>query len=94
MAFGLMTDQWLEAWGEFHAEPLEFIEAGDAVVVPVRQTGTGLGSGVEVAGELVYLFRARDGLMVEWRLCRDVPEGLAHARGEQPYTDLDGAPGA
>ena len=92
--FRLMTDQWLEAWGEFHAEPLEFIEAGDAVVVPVRQTGTGLGSGVEVAGELVYLFRARDGLMVEWRLCRDVPEGLAHARGEQPYTDLDGAPGA
>jgi ketosteroid isomerase-like protein len=90
--FRLMTDQWLEAWGEFHAEPLDFIEVGDAVVVPVRQTGTGRGSGVEVAADLVYLFRSRDGLMVEWHLFREVGEALAYARGEQPDPGLDGEP--
>ena len=49
---------------------------------------------MEVAGDLVYLFRAREGLMVEWRLFREVGDALAHARGEQPDPGLDGAPGA
>ena len=78
--FRQMTDQWLEAWGEFHAEPLEFIREGDAVVVPVRQSGTGRGSGVEVAAEMAYLLRARDGLLVEWRLCHNAGEALEQAR--------------
>jgi uncharacterized protein len=78
--FRAMTNQWLEAWGEFHAEPLEFIEEGDALVVPVHQTGTGRGSGAPVEAQLAYLFRARDGLLVEWRLCLDADEALEHAR--------------
>jgi ketosteroid isomerase-like protein len=78
--FRQMMVQWLEVWEGFRAEPLEFIPVGeDTVVVAVRQTATGHGSGVAVEARFAYLFRARDGLLVEWRLCRDVDEALAHA---------------
>jgi ketosteroid isomerase-like protein len=37
-----------ETWAELRVEPLEFIDAGDRVVVIGRLMGTGQGSGVEV----------------------------------------------
>jgi ketosteroid isomerase-like protein len=78
--FRKMMGQWLEVWEGFRAEPLELIPVGeDTVVVSVRQTGTGQGSGVAVEAHFAYLFRARDGQLVEWRLCRDTDEALAHA---------------
>ncbi len=78
--FRQMMGQWLEVWEGFKAEPLEIIPVGDdALVVSVRQTATGHGSGVAVEARFAYLLRARDGLLVEWRLCRDVDDALAHA---------------
>ena len=38
----------MEVFDEWHIEALEFIDAGDQVVVPVRVTGRGKGSGVLV----------------------------------------------
>lgn len=83
-AFERMMDQWLEPWEAFHAEPLEFIEEGDAVVVPVHQTGTGRESGIEVDMNLAYLMRIRDGLLIQWRLCSDAGEALELARRAEP----------
>jgi ketosteroid isomerase-like protein len=81
--FRQMMGQWLEVWEGFRAEPLELIPVGeDTVAVSVRQTGTGQGSGVEVEAHFAYLFRGRDEQLVEWRLCRDVDEALAHARAQ------------
>jgi ketosteroid isomerase-like protein len=78
--FREMMGQWLEVWEGFRAEPLEFIAVGeDTLVVPVRQTATGHGSGVAVEAQFAYLLRARDALLVEWRLCHDTDEALAHA---------------
>jgi ketosteroid isomerase-like protein len=78
--FSRMLEQWLEPWSEFHAEPLEFIEEGDAIVVPVHQSATGRESGIEVDMTLAYLIRVRDGRLVQWRLCADADEALALAR--------------
>jgi ketosteroid isomerase-like protein len=78
--FRRMTDEWLDPWSSFEAEPLDYVEEGDAVVVTVRQRGTGRESGIEVEMTLAYLLRARDGLMVGWRLCADADEALALAR--------------
>ncbi|MBN1528236.1 MAG: nuclear transport factor 2 family protein [Thermoleophilaceae bacterium] len=78
--FRRMAEQWLEPWSSFHAEPLGFIEEGDAVVVPIRQTATGRESGIEVEMELAYLMRVRDGKLIQWRLCRDTDEALEFAR--------------
>jgi ketosteroid isomerase-like protein len=43
-------NQFREAWGELRAEPIELIDAGDAVVVAVQMTGRGRGSGAAVRG--------------------------------------------
>jgi ketosteroid isomerase-like protein len=74
--FRRMAEQWLEPWSSFHAEALDFIERGDAVVVSIRQTATGRESGIEVEMDIAYLLRVRDGKLVEWRLCKDAAEAL------------------
>ena len=74
--FRRMAEQWLEPWSSFHAEPLDFIERGDAVVIPIRQSATGRESGIEVEMDLAYLVRVRDDKLVEWRLCKDAAEAL------------------
>ena len=81
-----MAEEWLEPWSEFRAEPLELIEEGDAVVVPVHQSGTGRESGIEVDMDLAYLLRVRDGLLAEWRLCADAEEALEF-RAQYPSFD-------
>jgi ketosteroid isomerase-like protein len=55
--------EWaLELWkafGRFQLEALEFIDAGDRLVVPTRTTGIGKSSGtpVELTATAVYTFR-------------------------------------
>jgi len=78
--FQRMLDQWLEPWCDYRAEPLEFFEEGDTIVVSIHQSATGRESGVKVNMHVAYLLRARDGLLVEWRLCADAEEALALAR--------------
>jgi ketosteroid isomerase-like protein len=50
VAVGRWMEQFREAWGELHAEPVELLEAGDGVVALVHMTGRGRGSGVNVSG--------------------------------------------
>jgi ketosteroid isomerase-like protein len=82
--FRLMAEQWLEPWSRFRAEPLDFIQEGGAVIVPVHQSGTGRESGIEVEMDLAYLMRVRDGRLAEWRLCADIGEARELARGDLP----------
>lgn len=46
---------------DFWVEPLEFIEVGDHVLVPVRLHGKGKGTDQPVEFELVHVWTARDG---------------------------------
>jgi ketosteroid isomerase-like protein len=52
---------WLEPFGEYHVEWLEYIEAGDCVLVPSRQWGVGSASGARAELELTWLYELRDG---------------------------------
>ena len=52
---------WLEPFSEYHVENLDYIEAGNCVLVPSRQWGVGGGSGAPVEIELTTLFELRDG---------------------------------
>jgi SnoaL-like domain len=58
--------EWLEAFSEYQAESLSYIDAGDYVLVPTRQWGIGKGSGVQADLELTALYEVRDGLIVLW----------------------------
>jgi ketosteroid isomerase-like protein len=52
---------WLEPFSEYYVENLDYIEAGNCVLVPSRQWGVGRGSGTRTEIELTTLFELRDG---------------------------------
>jgi ketosteroid isomerase-like protein len=58
---------WSEVFSEMHWEAEEFIDAGDAVVVPVRFHSRGRGSGVETVTRAVHVYWLRDGQVARYR---------------------------
>jgi ketosteroid isomerase-like protein len=56
---------WLAPFDGFYVQVEEFIDAGDAVVVRLRQGGRGKESGVEVKMTVWQVYRLRGGLIVE-----------------------------
>jgi ketosteroid isomerase-like protein len=71
--------QWADAFDDFQPQPLEFIDGGECVVVPMRITGRMRGSGAEVAIEETIVYWLRDGKVAEVREFRTKDEGLAAA---------------
>jgi ketosteroid isomerase-like protein len=63
------TDPWMEV--------LDYIEAGDWVIVPWRGGGKGAGSGLSITYEETHACRVRDGLVVEVREFADPESALA-----------------
>jgi ketosteroid isomerase-like protein len=53
--------EWLEPFSEYYVENLDYIDAGDCVLVPSRQWGVGAGSGARVELELTTLYELQDG---------------------------------
>ena len=52
--------EWSEAFSEYYVEPLDFIEAGDRVVVPNRQWGIGAASSIPVEIEVTWVYEILD----------------------------------
>jgi ketosteroid isomerase-like protein len=71
--------QWANTFDDFRAEPIEFIDADDCVVVPLRIMGRMQGSGAEVTIEETHVFWIRDGKVVQVREFRTKAEGLRAA---------------
>jgi len=61
---------------ELRVEAMDFIDAGDLVVVPVRLVGRGRTSGVPFDEREVHVFRLREGLVIETREYRELSEAL------------------
>jgi ketosteroid isomerase-like protein len=74
--FTRRLDEGAEVWDEPRWEADEFIDAGDAVVVPGRFRGRGRGSGVEIGARAVEVFWLTEGKVVRWRLCQSRGEAL------------------
>jgi ketosteroid isomerase-like protein len=55
---------WVEPFSEYHAEPLDFIELEDCVLVSNRQWGVGGASGVPVEIEVTHVYECRGGQIV------------------------------
>ena len=51
---------WLETWTDYEVATREYIDAGNAVVVVFRQSGTGRGSGVRVERDFFGVFDLRE----------------------------------
>jgi uncharacterized protein len=66
----------LDAFEGYRVEPQEFIDAGDAVVVPVRISGRGRASGATLEVRLVHLWVLRDGRAIRNEIYRTTAEAL------------------
>ena len=53
--------EWVEPFSEYYIEPLDFIEVGDRVVMPNRQSGIGSTTGIPVESEFTWVHEIRDG---------------------------------
>jgi ketosteroid isomerase-like protein len=53
------TADWTEDFSEWSVIPEEFIDAGDRVLVRVRQTARGEASGIPVEGQFWFVFEIR-----------------------------------
>jgi holo-[acyl-carrier protein] synthase len=76
--------RWLEAWEGYWIEPEEFIEAGDHVVVMVREGGRGSGSGVQLERRYAHLIGFREGRVVLFHALPTPEAALEAARSERP----------
>ncbi len=68
-AFAKYLIGWLDSFDQYAIEPIEYLDLGEYVVVVGRITARGSGSGAEIAGEDAWLYRFRDGLVIEYREC-------------------------
>jgi ketosteroid isomerase-like protein len=57
-------------------EPLALLDAGDEVLVVLRERGRMGRDGIEVVEEFSHSLKLRDGRMVEWRRYNAHEEGL------------------
>ena len=72
--------EWLESFSEYYNEPLDFIEAGDRVVVPNRQWGIGSTSGIPVEDEFTWVYEIRDSQIARVDEYDTLDEALEAAR--------------
>jgi ketosteroid isomerase-like protein len=58
-------EDWGAAWADWNLEPEDYIDAGDHVVLVIRVTAKGRGSGVEVHRQDALVYEFRDGKIVQ-----------------------------
>jgi ketosteroid isomerase-like protein len=74
---GKLWAEWLTSFEDFRLEPLEFIAAGENVIVPLRITGRIPGSEGIVAPDETQVFTVRDGRIVVVREYRTRAQAFA-----------------
>jgi ketosteroid isomerase-like protein len=76
--------QWNEAWESFTAAVLAVEPVGERhVVANVHQSGTGRGSGIDVAMESGWVFEVVDGLCTYLSLHQGFEDAREEARGRE-----------
>ncbi|MEK6327500.1 MAG: nuclear transport factor 2 family protein [Actinomycetota bacterium] len=68
-AFAEYVEGWLQAFDQYTIEVTEFIDFPECVVAVGRVAARGRGSGAAVSDDDAWLYRFRDGEVVEYREC-------------------------
>jgi len=71
--------QLSEIWERQALEPLDFVAVGDKVVVPVRITTVGKGSGVQTTADAAHLWTIGDGKVIRLQIFQTREEALEAA---------------
>lgn len=78
-----MWERWDSTWDELETVPEEFIDAGHHVVVTVKYSARGRGSGIKYEERLFDVYTFRDGKCVHKREFRERSEAIAAAGLDQ-----------
>src|SRR5919109_2311117 len=71
-----MAADWVEEFDEFTMIGEEFIDAGDAVVVRIRQEGRGTSTGVPVQVTFWFVYSMKDERVIRFEMFQDRDEAL------------------
>ena len=66
-----LFDSYMEAFDALRLEPEEFVDAGDQILVSLRQRVRGKGSGAEITGRIAHVWTVRDGAVLQLRIFKD-----------------------
>jgi ketosteroid isomerase-like protein len=69
--------RWTGAFADYEFEVQELVDAGDSVVMVLRQVGRGKGSGAPVEMTMAWLYTLRDGKIIRVGMFADREEALA-----------------
>lgn len=79
--FRQWLSQWEEAWGDVDYELQEPVDFGEnIVVIPVRITGRGAGSGLEVDSTFGWLWEVRENKMTRFHAYAEVDDAVEAAK--------------
>jgi ketosteroid isomerase-like protein len=67
---------WVSTWQDFRFDAEEIIDAGDAVVVVIRETGRGRTSGLPMENRYCQVWTFRDGRIVSATIHRQKRDAL------------------
>jgi ketosteroid isomerase-like protein len=67
---------WFGQWEDYEADPVEYLDAGDRVLVVFLERGRMERGGIEIEQEFSHSFTLRDGRIVEWRSYDSHQQGL------------------
>jgi ketosteroid isomerase-like protein len=67
---------WFGAWADYRQEVEQVLDAGARVVVVVRESGVGKGSGAAMDQRIAVVVTVEGGLIVRTRLYREPAEAL------------------
>ncbi len=71
--------EWADSWVDWELEPESFHDAGDRVVVLLRQRARSKSTGLPVAMSFAQIWTFRDGLRARMEMYSDPDEALAAA---------------
>jgi ketosteroid isomerase-like protein len=78
-AFAAYAKEWLETFVEYAIEPIEFLDLDDSVILVGRVVGRGRKSQAVVSDEEAWLYRFREGKIVQYRECGTKAQALEAA---------------
>jgi ketosteroid isomerase-like protein len=56
---------WMDCWEEYRREPKEIVDLGDGVLILVRESGRGKGSGIPTEARIAMLLTFRRGRVIK-----------------------------
>ncbi len=68
--------EWIGEWEDYRVEMLRMVDADPHVVVTIRQSGRGKGSGVEVESEYAFVYTVEAGKVAQWRMFTSEDQAL------------------